>query len=187
MGKAQYGIDTRLDGMLYGLVARPPVYGGKVMSFDDTEARKVPVWSRSSKSTRPRSRPSSSRSAASPWVAKNTWAAMKARDALKITWDDGPNGDLRFRRLPGRVGEGGPRARKGRARPGRCRRCHAKAKTKVEAEYFVPHLVQAPMEPPAATVRIKDGFCEAWANTQAPQATHDRLAKKLNLPADKVR
>jgi isoquinoline 1-oxidoreductase beta subunit len=119
-------------------------------------------------------------------VAKNTWAAFKARDALKITWDDGPNATYdtdAFRK------ELEAAARK----PGKVVRTQgdvdgamAKAKKKVVAEYFVPHLVQAPMEPPAAVVRVKDGVCEAWACTQGPQAANDRLMKALNLPDDKV-
>ena len=120
-------------------------------------------------------------------VAKNTWAAMKAREALKITWDDGPNADYDSVAFRGELEKAARAPGKVVRDQGDVAGAMAKAKTKLEAEYFVPHLVQAPMEPPAATVRIKDGFCEAWACTQAPQATHDRLAKKLNLPADKVR
>ena len=120
-------------------------------------------------------------------VAKNTWSAMKARDALKITWDDGPNAGYdtdAFRK------ELEAAARK----PGKVVRTQgdvdgamAKAKTKLEAEYFVPHLAQAPMEPPAAVARVKDGFCEAWACVQGPQAANDRLMKALKLPDDKVK
>jgi isoquinoline 1-oxidoreductase beta subunit len=63
----------------------------------------------------------------------------------------------------------------------------ALAKTRVTAEYFIPHLAQAPMEPPAAVAQVKDGRCEAWTCTQGPQAAHDRLAKRLGLAADKVK
>ena len=66
-------------------------------------------------------------------------------------------------------------------------RAMAGAAKKVEAEYYIPHLAQSPLEPPAALVRIVDGRCEASACTQAPQVTRLRLAERLGLPEDKVR
>ena len=107
-------------------------------------------------------------------IARNTWAAMKGRDALKITWDDGPNAVLLLRRLPRVAGGVGAQARQGGAQRGRRGRAPWRAPPRrVEAEYFIPHLAQAPMEPPAAMVRIVDGHCEAWACAQAPQVTRD--------------
>ncbi|GJE41448.1 xanthine dehydrogenase family protein molybdopterin-binding subunit [Methylobacterium soli] len=186
-GKAIYGLDTRLDGMLYALVARPPVYGGKVASFDDTEAKKVPGVVKIFKIDGGQIPSEFMPLGGVAVVAKNTWAAMKGRDALKITWDDGPNAQYdtdAFRqelekavRAPGKVVRN----------QGDVDGAMAKAKKRVTAEYFVPHLVQAPMEPPAAVAWVKDGACEAWACTQGPQAAHDRLVKALKLPADKVK
>ena len=186
-GKAVYGLDTKLDGMLYAVVARPAVYGGKVKSFDDGEAKKVPGVVKIFKIDGGEIPSEFMPLGGVAVVAKNTWAAMKARDALKITWDDGPNAGYdtdAFRK------ELEAAARK----PGKVVRTQgdvdgalAKAKTKVQAEYFVPHLAQAPMEPPAAVARVKDGFCEAWACVQGPQAANDRLMKALKLPDDKVK
>ena len=186
-GKAVYGLDVKLDGMHYAVVARPPVYGGKVKSVDDAAALKVPGVLKTVRIEGGEIPSEFMPLGGVAVIAKNTWAALKGRDALKIEWDDGPNAGYdtdAFRkeleaaaRQPGKVvrNQGDvDGAMKG-------------AKTKLEAEYFVPHLVQAPMEPPAAVVRIKDGMCEAWACTQGPQAAHDRLMKRLNLPADKVR
>ena len=62
----------------------------------------------------------------------------------------------------------------------------AGAAKKLEAEYYIPHLSQAPMEPPAALVRIVDGRCEAWSCVQSPQVTRTRLAERLGIPEDKV-
>ena len=62
----------------------------------------------------------------------------------------------------------------------------ASAAKKLEADYYVPHYAHATMECPAATARIVDGACEIWAPSQSPQAARDRVAKALNLPADKV-
>ena len=187
-GKAIYALDVKLDGMLYAVVARPAVYGGKVVSFDDTEAKKVPGVVKIVKIEGGEIPSEFMPLGGIAVIAKNTWAAMKGREALKITWDDGPNASYdtdAFRtelekaaRQPGKVVRN----------QGDVDGAFAKAKKKFEAEYFVPHLAQAPMEPPAAVVWVKtDGTCEAWACTQGPQAAHDRLVKRLNLPADKVR
>lgn len=186
-GKAVYGLDTKLDGMLYALVARPAVYGGKVVSYDDTETRKIPgvvtVFKIDGGAIPSEFMPLGGVAV----VANNTWAAMKGRDALKIVWDDGPNAGYdtdAFRteleaaaRSPGKIVRN----------QGDVDGAMAKAKTRLAADYFVPHLVQAPMEPPAAVAWVKDGRCEAWACTQGPQAAHDRLVKALNLANDKVR
>jgi isoquinoline 1-oxidoreductase beta subunit len=186
-GKAVYGLDTKIDGMLYALVARPPVFGGKVASYDDTEAKKVAGVVKIFKIDAPEAPVEFQPLGGVAVIAKNTWAAMKAREALKITWDDGPNATYDSVAFRGELEKAARAPGKVVRNQGDVDGAMAKAKKRVEAEYFVPHLVQAPMEPPAAVVRIKDGFCEAWACTQAPQATHDRLAKKLNLAADKVR
>jgi len=186
-GKAVYGLDTKIDGMLYALVARPPVFGGKVASYDDTEAKKVAGVVKIFKIDAPEAPVEFQPLGGVAVIAKNTWAAMKAREALKITWDDGPNASYDSVAFRGELEKAARAPGKVVRNQGDVDGAMAKAKKRVEAEYFVPHLVQAPMEPPAAVVRIKDGFCEAWACTQAPQATHDRLAKKLNLASDKVR
>ncbi len=186
-GKAVYGLDVKLDGMLYAVVARPPVYGGKVKSVDDAATLKVPGVVKTVRIEGGEIPSEFMPLGGVAVIAKNTWAAMKGRDALKIEWDDGPNAGYdtdAFRtelekaaRQPGKVVRN----------QGDVDGAFAKAKKKFEAEYFVPHLAQAPMEPPAAVVSVKDGACEAWACTQGPQAAHDRLVKRLNLPADKVK
>jgi isoquinoline 1-oxidoreductase beta subunit len=185
-GRGMYGIDTRLDGMLYAVVARPAVYGGRVVSHDDSEALKVPGVVRVVEivGTPPPSEFQPLGGIAV--IATNTWAAIQGRNALKIQWDDGPNGSYDSTaykaaletavKSPGKVvrNEGDVAA----SMQGAARR--------VQAEYYIPHMTQAPMEPPAATARIVDGRCEVWACVQAPQATHDRVAKRLGLAADRV-
>src|SRR5713101_6093875 len=85
-GKAQYGIDTRLPGMLYAVVARPPVYGGKVVSVDATEALKVPGVVRvvEIESSQPPAQFNPRGGVAV--IGRTTWAAIKGREALKIDW-----------------------------------------------------------------------------------------------------
>jgi len=140
--------------MLFAVVARPAVYGGKVVSYDAAAALKVPgvVQVVEIPGTPPPR--SSSPLGGVAVVARNTWAAIKGREALKITWDDGPNATT-IRRLTR------PRWKSPRASPaqlvherGNVETGMAKAARRVQAEYYIPHMAQAPMEPPAATVRI---------------------------------
>jgi isoquinoline 1-oxidoreductase beta subunit len=185
-GRGMYGIDTRLDGMLYAVVARPAVYGGKVVSYDAGDAMKVPGVVRVVEipGTPPPSEFQPLGGVAV--IATNTWAAIQGRGVLKIQWDDGPNGSYdstvykaaleTAARAPGKVvrNDGGVAA------------AMTTAARRVQAEYYIPHMTQAPMEPPAATARIVDGRCEVWACVQAPQATRDRVSNRLGLSLDRV-
>jgi isoquinoline 1-oxidoreductase beta subunit len=186
-GKAQYGIDTRLPGMLYAVVARPPVYGGKVAKYEAAEALKVPGVVRvvEIESSQPPAEFNPLGGVAV--IARNTWAAIKGREALKIEWDDGPNREYdseifkamleQKARTPGKVvrNEGDLDA----AMAGAARR--------LQAEYYIPHHAHATMEPPAAAARIVQGKCEAWGCIQSPQAARDRIAKRLGMSADDVK
>jgi isoquinoline 1-oxidoreductase beta subunit len=184
-GKAIYGQDVRLPGMLYAVVARPDVYLGKVVSVDSSAAMKVPGVLKVVQIE-----PSAPPANFNPLggvavVAKSTWAALKGREALKIVWDDGPNASYESKayratmetaaRSPGKV------ARK----EGDFDAAYAKAAKKVQAEYYLPHLAHATMEPPAAAARIVGGKCEVWSSVQSPQAARDLVAKRLGLdPSD---
>ena len=187
-GRAIYGMDHKLDGMLHAVVARCPVFGGKVKSVDDSAALKVPGVVKIL-----RIEPAVAPVKFQPLggvavIATNTYAAMKGRDALKIVWDEGPNADYdseAFRKTlvaaskaPGKVVRSN----------GDVDAAMAKAAKRVSADYYVPHLVQAPMETPAAIAHVKDdGSCELWSCVQSPQAAHDNVAKALGLPDDKVK
>ncbi|AOE61555.1 xanthine dehydrogenase family protein molybdopterin-binding subunit [Pseudomonas corrugata] len=185
-GRAVFGADVHLDGMLYAVVARPPVYGGKVRSVDDRAALKVPGVV---KVVQIEGRPLPSEFqplGGVAVVAKNTWAAIKGRDALKIEWDDGPNAaydSIAYRK----------ELEAAALKPGKVLRSTgdlddalAKADSTLEASYYLPHLSQSPMEPMVAIARFKDGHCEAWAPSQAPQVTRERVAERLGIPFDKV-
>jgi len=185
-GRAQYGIDAHLDGMLYAVIARPPVYGGTVSAYDASAALKVPGVLRVLEipGTPPPSEFQPLGGIAV--VAQNTWAAIQGRQALKITWQDGPNRSYdsaaykaaleQAARAPGEVVRD----------QGNVAAAMARAARRVEAEYYIPHMAQAPMEPLCATARIVDGRCEVWTATQAPQVTRERLAKRLGLPVGGV-
>jgi len=185
-GKAIYAADTRLDGMLYAVVARPPVFGGTVKSFDAAEAMKVPGVVKVIQIAAPAAPVQFQPLGGIAVIAKSTWAAMKGREKLAITWDDGPNAKYdsavfrteleKAARAPGKV----VRAQ------GDVDGAFAKAKKKITADYYIPHLVQAPMEPMAAIARITDGHCDIWTSVQAPQAARTNAAKALGVGDDKV-
>ncbi|MCO7609181.1 xanthine dehydrogenase family protein molybdopterin-binding subunit [Pseudomonas chlororaphis] len=185
-GRAVYGADVHFEGMLFAAVARPRVYGGKVKSVDDSAALKVPGVIRVI--------PIDSRPVPSEFqplggvavVASNTWAAIKGRDALKIEWDDGVNAgynSVDYRKVleaaaqkPGKVVRS----------TGHLDEAMAAAESSLEATYYLPHLAQAPMEPMVAVARFQDGRCEAWAPSQAPQVTRERIAERLGIGFDQV-
>jgi isoquinoline 1-oxidoreductase beta subunit len=185
-GKAQFGIDTRLDGMVYAVVARPPVYGGKLKSYDDAETLKVPgvlkVLTLEAAPVPSEFNPLGGVAV----IASNTWAAIRGRDALKITWDDGPNAsyssDTYRATLEAAARQPGKLVRSA----GDVDAAMATAVQRVEAEYYIPHQAHVTMEPPAATARIVDGKCEVWACVQAPQTTREKIAKHLGLEVQNV-
>jgi isoquinoline 1-oxidoreductase subunit beta len=186
-GRAHYGIDTRLDEMVYAVIARPPVYGGKVAWFDASQTRKVPgvleVLALYSPSAPVGTQPLGGVAV----VATNTWSAIKGREQLKIQWDDGVNASYdsstyraeleRAARNPGLVVRN----------DGDVEKALAAAAKRVSAEYYIPHLSHAPMEPPCAVAQVIGGGCEVWACTQDPQSARNLLAKLLGLPAGRVR
>jgi isoquinoline 1-oxidoreductase beta subunit len=182
-GKAQYGIDTRLDRMLYAVVARPPVYGGKVASFDAAEALKVPGVERVVQIEDSPPPAHFNPVGGVAVLARNTWAAMQGRRALKITWDDGPNAGYDSAAFKVTLEESARKPGKVVRNDGDFAAAAASAARRVEAEYYVPHLAHATMEPPAATVRIANGKCEVWGCFQSPQAARDLVAKRLGMSA----
>lgn len=185
-GRAVYGIDIRLEGMLYAVVARPPVYGGVLKSYDASEAMKVPGVLKVA-AINPVALPSEFMPVGGVGViASSTWAAIKGREALKIEWDAGPNAAYSSEDFRTQLEAAAEKPGKIVREYGDVATAMAGAARRVQAIYYMPHLAQAPMEPPAAVVRIKDGKCEAWAGVQSPQAARDRLAQRLGMPPENV-
>ena len=185
-GKAVYGFDVMLPGMQFAVVARPPVVGGKVKSYDAAAALKVPGVVKVVEI--PGSAPPAKFAPLGGLavVAANTWAAIKGREALTIAWDDGPNAgydSVAFRaqleavtKQPGQVVRN----------QGDADAALASAAKVVTAEYYAPHLAHVSMEPPVATAVVADGKCEVWASVQSPYGTREDLAKLLGLPMENV-
>ena len=185
-GKAVYGMDARIDGMVYAAVMHPPVLGGKVKSFDDKETLEV-KGVRKVVAIDPFKPPAAFQPLGGiAVIADNTWAAFQGRKKLTVEWDNGPNAVynsaqykkelLETVRAPGKVartsGDVDAEFKKG----GRV----------IEAEYYVPHLAHAPMEPPVAVAEYRDGKVTAWTCTQNPQAVQDIVSEQLKIPRDNV-
>jgi isoquinoline 1-oxidoreductase beta subunit len=184
-GHAVFGMDARMPGMVYASIEHPPVFGGKLKSFDDAEARKVRGVSKTL--TIPSFKP--------PYgfqplggvavIADNTWAAMQGRRKLKIDWELGPNASLDSAAYKKTLQDTARKACKVARNDGDVDAAFKSATKVHEAEYYVPHLAHASMEPPVAVAEFKNGKVEAWAPTQNPQAVQDTVAKALGIkPAD---
>jgi isoquinoline 1-oxidoreductase beta subunit len=185
-GRAKYGQDVVLPGMLFAVVARSPVYGGKVASFDASAAMKVPgvVKVVEIKGT---DIPSAFQPLSGVGVvARDTWAAMKGRAALKIEWEGGPNAtyasDAYQAALTASANAPGKQIRSAGDAAGALQ----SAAKHVKADYYAPHLTQAPMEPPAATARVRNGKCELWSCVQSPEAARNDVAKRLGMKREDV-
>lgn len=185
-GRAQYGIDTRLDGMLYAVVARSPVFGGKMARLDAAAAQAIPGVVKVIEIPGTPGPALFAPLNGVAVVAEDTWIAMKARQALQIDWNDGPHGTYDSVAYRAELEQAARKPGKVIREAGDVDATMAKAARKVEAEYYLPHLAHATMEPPSAAARIVDGHCEVWAPTQAPQATREGIAKRLGLPFEKV-
>ena len=175
-GRAQFGIDARLPGMVYAVIERCPVFGGKVVSFDASKAKAVPgvkdvVQVPSGIAV----------------IADNTWAAMQGRRALEIKWDEGPSAGVTSatisKMFAGRAQQPGVTARK----EGDAAAAFAAAPKMIEAVYEAPFLSHAPMEPMNCTAHVRSDSCEIWASTQMQTPSRDAAAQVTGLPPDKVK
>ncbi|MDE2261782.1 MAG: xanthine dehydrogenase family protein molybdopterin-binding subunit [Gammaproteobacteria bacterium] len=185
-GRAAYGIDTRLDGMLYAVVARPAVLGGKLVHYDAQAALAVPGVVRVVEIP---SHPLPAQYFPLGGVAVlagNTWAAIKGREALKVQWDEGPNRSYDSRQFETVLQNAVRQPAKVVRNQGDAVAALQKGGKRLEAEYYLPFLAHASMEPPAATARILDGRCEVWAPVQAPQATRDLVTSLLGMKESDV-
>ena len=174
-GAAVFGIDIKLPGMLYGSVARCPVYGGKVKSFDDKAALAIPGVVKAK-----------AISAGVVVLAKDYWTAKKGRDALVVDWEEGPNAELsseqfyqEYRAMaetPGMLAED----------IGDSVSALADASRKLEVTYEMPYLAHATMEPMNATARVYTDRCEIWSGTQYQSNDQEIVARYLGLSQEQV-
>src|SRR5262249_55419723 len=178
-GRATYGQDVVRPGMKFAVIARSPVFGGKVASHDASAALKVPGVEKVV-AIEPTPAPAKFAPLAGiAGIAKDTQAALKGRDARKIVWDDGPNKSYGSAAYKAMLEEANRKPGKVERNEGDADKALGSAAKVVTREYYVPHLAHAPMEPPAATAQLANGKLEVWAPLQSPGGAREDIAKKL--------
>ncbi|MDP3212232.1 xanthine dehydrogenase family protein molybdopterin-binding subunit [Methylotenera sp.] len=175
-GTAVFGQDVHFDGLMTAMVARSPVFGGSVKSFDASAAKQVKGVQQVVQVP-----------TGVAVVADNYWAAKQGREALKVEWDLGPNAGLDSKAMledfrskaanPGLVA----------AQLGDSKATLSKADKLIEAEYALPYLAHSPMEPLNCSVRIEKDACEIWTGTQMQTTDQQAAAKILGLKPEQVK
>jgi isoquinoline 1-oxidoreductase beta subunit len=186
-GTARYGMDLRQDGMLVAVIARPPVYGGTVDEVDSGDAEKVPGVERVVRLKEAKPPSGFAALGGVAVLATSTWAAMRGRDRLKVTWTDGPNAGYDSARYRAELERTARRPGKLVRNQGNVARALRGAAKRVEADYYIPHLSHAQMEPLAALAVVENGRCRIQAPTQHPQAARESVAAALEMPIANVR
>jgi isoquinoline 1-oxidoreductase beta subunit len=161
-GKAVYGIDVRLPGMLFATVARSPVLGGKLAKFDATKTEKVNGV-----------RQVVQIDCGVAVVAENSWAAMQGKNALDLTWNDSANADLSSAQVEADL------LSKANASPA--------AQGELVGVYTFPYFGHMTMEPMNCTADVRADRCEVWVPTQNPQALLGRIARLAGVSQQAVR
>jgi isoquinoline 1-oxidoreductase beta subunit len=178
-GRAIYGQDVKLPGMLYAVVARCPYLGGKLASCDPAPALKiagvkqvVPVRT--------------GFSGGIAVVAVNTWAALKGRAALQPVWDKGPNAAFDSDAFTHEMEEGLKQPGYPSRRDGDAPAALARAQRTLEAWYEYPYQAHAPLETMNCTAHVHESSCEIWVPTQAPEAAQQETGRLLGIPLESV-
>ena len=160
-GEARYTMDIHVPGMLYAVVKRCPVFGGKVASFDKSQASTVPGV-----------RQVVQIDSGVAVVAENTWTALRGVDALQVTWDEGAFASSSSASIRETLVKAAP-AVSGDAQI-------------FTTAYDVPFLAHHPIEPMCCTADVRADRCEVWAPSQAPQAAQQTAQQLTRLPAEAV-
>jgi isoquinoline 1-oxidoreductase subunit beta len=185
-GRAMYGMDARVNGMVYASIEHPPVFGGKIKSLDDQEALKV-SGVHQTVSIDPFKPPAAFQPLGGVAViADNTWAAFQGRKKLKIIWDNGANESYDSVEYKKQLQETAHKPGKPIRNVGDSDKEFTTGSQVFEADYYVPLLAHAPMEPLVALAEFKDGKVTAWAPTQNPQAVQAIVSSELGIPVQDV-
>ena len=184
-GKAKFGIDSRVPGMQYAVVARCPVFGAKLKSFDAARAKSV-AGVRDVFAIEPVSQGAFSAGGVAV-IADNSWAAIEGRKALQVEWDNGPNAGESSETLHQQFLDNARKPGKPYRNDGDPDAAISSAAKKIDATYEFPFAAHATMEPMNCTVHIRPDSAEAWVPTQAPQWAQDIIAGVSKLPKDKIK
>jgi isoquinoline 1-oxidoreductase subunit beta len=171
-GRAKYGMDVRLPGMLYASVQRPPVFGGSVASYDARNALKVKGVKKVVKISR-----------GVAVLADNSWSAAQGRYALAMHYNDGPNAQLSSAQISAEAEKLTKQKGAVAKKTGNVEAAFSAPNVKTfSALYTGPYLAHAAMEPMNATAWIHDGICEVWAPTQGQSAAQRMASTITGLP-----
>ena len=185
-GTAIFGMDAKTDGMVYASIEHSPVIGGKLKSYDDKAPLQV-AGVRQTVIIDPFKPPAVFKPLGGVAViADNTWAAFQGRKKLNAVWDSGPNASFNSddykKELQQTARQKGDLVRS----EGDAESIFAKGGDVVEADYYVPLLAHAPMEPMVAVADFKNGKVTTWCPTQNPQAVQETLAQELGIGKEDV-
>jgi isoquinoline 1-oxidoreductase beta subunit len=175
-GAGVFGLDVKVPGMLVALIARPPVFGGRLKRFDGGKAKAIPGVRHVIEIER-----------GVAVVAEGFWAAKQGRDLLEVTWDEGPHARLDSRaqreqyaalaKKPGAVAK----------RQGNLGEAMGKAARRLEATYEVPYLAHATMEPLNCVAHVRADACDVWTGTQFQTGDRDMAAQAAGLKPAQVK
>jgi isoquinoline 1-oxidoreductase beta subunit len=174
-GTAQFGLDVIVPGMLTAVVARPPVFGGKVAKVDAREALKVPGVKAVEQVP-----------SGVAVIAEHFWPAKLGREKLKIDWDLGPNAGLSTEKMLRDFSEMSSKPGAVAKRAGDPDAALKTAAKTITAEYDVPYLAHAMMEPLNCVVDLRADSCEIWTGTQFETVDRASAAQVAGLPPEKV-
>lgn len=175
-GKAKFGQDVQFDGLKIAMVARAPVFGTTLKSFDDSAARKISGVIKVVQVP-----------TGAAVIAENYWAAKQGREALKLVWDEAahvrPDTAQLLKQYQALAQKPGVQA----AKAGDIASAGKQAAQTISAEYVLPFLSHAPMEPLNCAVKISGDGCEIWTGTQMQTTDQASAAKILGLKPEQVK
>jgi isoquinoline 1-oxidoreductase beta subunit len=183
-GKTKYGLDIKMEGMLYAVAERCPVQGGTLISVDDTAAKKIPgvIKVVSYKGT---GAPMHVRAGVAV-IATNTWAAIKARKLLNISWDEGTKNkestEALFKTFAAKASTD-PQFKvfnKGDV-------TKYDGKNEITARYAEPFLAHGTMEPVNFIASVKGDNCELWGGLQLPDWTVNTVSKECGFKKENIK
>ncbi|CAH2903024.1 MAG: Uncharacterized aldehyde oxidase, molybdopterin-binding subunit [uncultured Paraburkholderia sp.] len=174
-GTATFGLDVRLPDMVYAAIANCPVFGGKLASVDDTNAKKIPGVRQVVKIDN-----------AVAVIGDHTWAAKRGLQALDIKWNEGADAKLSMKQIVDDLANASQRNGAVARKDGDVVHAFSNAKTRVDAVYQQPFLAHATMEPINCTVHVRPDGCEIWLGSQVPTRVRDAAMAVTGLPADKI-
>jgi isoquinoline 1-oxidoreductase beta subunit len=185
-GRATYGIDTHMAGMLYANIAHPPVLGSSAKSVNDRDTLAVPGV-KQTVLIDPYKPPILFQPHGGVAVlADNTWAAIQGKKKLKVEWTDSEHQSYSSDPYKKELQATCRKPCKVVREVGNVDDAFAKGGRIIEAEYYAPMLAHASMEPPAALALYKDGKVEVWAATQGPQGMRDAVAAAVGAKKEDV-